>query len=124
MRPKPLLALSVLAVASLVITAAAAAKSAPTSFTTFELAATPPSASGTVCPGNPLCWNGAAEPAIRATAAGRFFASSENGLGSGTLAWTSGDGGLHYASTPSPNDVSTGSDSRSATRCISGVVVP
>src|SRR5438067_9237189 len=51
MRPKPLLALSVLAVASLVITAAAAAKPAATSFTTFELAATPPSASGpsTVC---------------------------------------------------------------------------
>jgi hypothetical protein len=27
------------------------------------------------------------------------------------MAWTSGDNGLHYASTPSPNDVSTGSES-------------
>ena len=27
------------------------------------------------------------------------------------MAWTSADNGLHYASTPSPNDVSTGSDS-------------
>jgi hypothetical protein len=114
MRRKLLLGLSILAVASLVTAATAAAKPAATSFTTFELAATPPSATGTVCPGNSLCWNGAAEPSIRATPGGRFFASSENGLGSGTLAWTSGDNGLHYSSTPSPNDISTGSDSTGA----------
>src|SRR5439155_5877706 len=42
---------------------------------------------------------------------GLFFASSENGLGGGKMACTSGDNGRHYSSTPSPNDVSTGSDS-------------
>lgn len=114
MRPRllPFLTtLSVLAVASLGLATAAAAKPAATTFTTFELAGTPPNPAGTACPGSVLCWNGAAEPAIRATPSGRFFASSENGLGSGTLAWTSGDNGPHYASTPSPNDVSTGSTS-------------
>src|SRR4051794_7552581 len=91
---------------------AAGAKPAPSgAFTDFTVAATPPNPAGTVCPGSSLCYNGAAEPAIGVNPAGRFFASSENGLGGGTLAWTSGDNGLHYASTPSPNDVSTGSDS-------------
>jgi hypothetical protein len=77
-------------------------------FTNFELAATPPSAAGTACPGSTLCWNGAAEPAIRSALDGRFFASSENGLGSGTLAWNSSDNGLHYTSSPSPNELSVG----------------
>ena len=91
---------------------ASAAKPVPAStFTDFTLAATPPNPAGTTCPGSALCSNGAAEPAIGVSLAGRFFGSSENGLGGGTLAWTSSDNGLHYASTPSPNDVSTGSDS-------------
>jgi len=91
---------------------ASAAKPAPTAaFTDFTLAATPPNPAGTVCPGSALCSNGAAEPAIGVSPAGRFYGSSENGLGGGTLAWTSSDNGLHYSSTPSPNDVSTGSDS-------------
>src|SRR5918912_96483 len=81
------------------------------SFTDFTLAATPPNPAGTVCPGSALCYNGAAEPSISVSPAGRFYSSSENGLGGGTLAWTSADNGLHFASTPSPNDVSTGSDS-------------
>jgi hypothetical protein len=85
------------------------AQAAPkATFTNFELAATPPNPAGTLCPGSSLCWNGAAEPAIRAAADGRFFGSSENGLGSGTLAWTSSDNGLHYTSSPSPNDLSVG----------------
>jgi hypothetical protein len=92
--------------------AASAAKPAPAnSFTDFTVAATPPNPAGTVCPGSALCYNGAAEPAIGVSPTGHFYASSENGLGGGTLAWTSSDNGLHYASTPSPNDVSTGSDS-------------
>ncbi len=91
---------------------ASAAKPSPTAaFTDFTVAATPPNPAGTICPGSALCSNGAAEPAIGVAPTGRFYASSENGLGGGTLAWTSSDNGLHYASTPSPNDVSTGSDS-------------
>jgi hypothetical protein len=89
---------------------ASAAKSG-NAFTDFTLAATPPNAAGTVCPGSALCYNGAAEPAIAVSPSGRFFGSSENSLGNGTLAWTSSDNGLHYATTPSPDDVSTGSDS-------------
>jgi hypothetical protein len=91
---------------------ATGAKPAPSAgFADFTVAATPPNPAQTVCPGSSLCYNGAAEPAIGVTPSGRYYASSENGLGGGTLAWTSNDGGLHYASTPSPNDVSTGSDS-------------
>src|SRR4051812_18887417 len=100
--------LAVLAVAG----SATGAKPAPSAtFTDFTPAATPPNPAGTVCPGSSLCYNGAAEPAIGVSPTGRFFGSSENGVGGGTLAWTSGDNGLHYASTPSPNDISTGSDS-------------
>src|SRR5919201_4436766 len=89
---------------------ASAAKSGNT-FTDFTLAATPPNPSGTLCPGSALCYNGAAEPSISVSPDGRFVSSSENGLGGGTLAWVSSDNGRHFASTPSPNDVSTGSDS-------------
>jgi len=89
---------------------ASAAKPGNT-FTDFTLAATPPNPAGTVCPGSALCYNGAAEPAIAVSPTGRFYGSSENALLRGTLAWTSGDNGLHFASTPSPNDVSVGSDS-------------
>jgi hypothetical protein len=95
------------AVASAGATPAAPAAKA-TAFVNYELAATPPTGAGTVCPGSPQCWNGAAEPAIRATPDGKFYASSENALLGGTLAWSSSDGGRHYASSPSPNDVSAG----------------
>ena len=98
------------AAAALVLVAAGGAK-ASTSFTNFSLAATPPNPAGTLCPGSSLCYNGAAEPAIRATPSGVFYASSENGLGAGTLAWRSGDGGRHYASLPSPDNASVGSTS-------------
>jgi len=91
--------------------ASAAKPTGSSQFTDFTLAATPPNPARTVCPGSTLCYNGAAEPAIAVAPNGRFYASSENGLGGGTLAWTSADGGGHYASTPSPNDVSVGSDS-------------
>ena len=71
-------------------------------FVNFELGAAP----GTVCPGSPGCVNGAAEPAIRADATGTFYVSSELGLGSGTYAWKSTDGGVHYTALESPNQVS------------------
>jgi hypothetical protein len=64
----------------------AGAKSSPTAFLNYSLAGTPPNPAGTACPGSSLCFNGAAEPAIRATPDGQFYASSENGLGAGTLA--------------------------------------
>src|SRR5882672_5573765 len=51
-------------------------------FVNFALGAAP----GTVCPGAAGCTNGAAEPMIRADAAGTFYVSSELGVGSGTLA--------------------------------------
>src|SRR5438552_8793725 len=89
---------------------ASAAKTTNT-FTDFTLAATPPNPARTVCPGSTLCYNGAAEPAIAVAPKGDFDASSENGLGGGTLAWSSADGGGHYASTPSTNDDTVGSDS-------------
>src|SRR5436853_6123154 len=71
-------------------------------FKTFELGAAP----GTVCPNtSKTCTNGAAEPAIRGDKAGNFYASSENGLGSGTDAWRSGasNHGLSYTTLPSPD---------------------
>src|SRR5438045_7837548 len=71
-------------------------------FENFELGAAP----GTVCPGPSGCTNGAAEPMIRADATATFYVSSELGLSSGTLAWKSTDGGLHYTALESPNQLS------------------
>lgn len=71
-------------------------------FVNFELGAAP----GTVCPGASGCSNGASEPQIRADDAGIFYVSSEMGLGAGTLAWRSIDGGLHYKALESPNQIS------------------
>ncbi|MHB1614927.1 MAG: hypothetical protein ACYCYA_11535 [Actinomycetes bacterium] len=82
----------------------AAGTGAQPAFTTFSLA----SAGGVTCPGSTACTNTAAEPAIRATADGTFYASSENGLGGGTSAWTSTDGGAHYLALGSPNATSVG----------------
>ncbi|HLX31430.1 MAG TPA: hypothetical protein VKR79_01550 [Gaiellaceae bacterium] len=78
-----------------------------THFVNFGIAETP----GVACPGGKSCSNIAAEPAIRSDAAGEFFASSENGLGSGTEAWRSLDGGRHYTALDSPNQGSTSNTS-------------
>jgi len=67
-------------------------------------------ATGTTCPGSSTCSNIAAEPAIRADGAGRFFGSSENSLGEGTEAFRSTDGGLHYTTLVSPDGVSQAND--------------
>jgi hypothetical protein len=75
-------------------------------FVNFTIAQTP----GVTCPGSNACKNPAAEPAIRANPAGEFYGSSENGLGSGTEAWRSLDGGLHYTALASPNGVSSAND--------------
>ena len=80
----------------------------PARFVNFEFAGTPPAPVGTVCPGSTVCWNRAVEPAIRADGDGVFYVASENSLFKGTVAAKSTDGGLHYASLPSPNVLSGG----------------
>ncbi len=75
-------------------------------FVNFQLASTPPAPGGTVCPKGGDCWNRAVEPQIRADGDGALYVSSENGLLAGTIAAKSTDGGLHYASLPSPNQSS------------------
>jgi hypothetical protein len=95
---------AVLALALSVGAVAAGSKTA--TFTNYSLAET----TGTTCPGSSACSNIAAEPAIRADGAGRFFASSENGLGGGTVAFRSTDNGLHYTTLVSPNSLSQTSD--------------
>ena len=107
----PGLAILLLLVSTLAFFSATPALAAPAfAFTNFELGDfNAPGAPGTVCPQstqNPACTNTAAEPAIRANPAGNFFASSEHGLGNGTDAWRSSDGGLHYTTLVSPNAVS------------------
>jgi hypothetical protein len=96
--------------AALVIALAASAappnKGGSGSFVNYSLG----EASGTICPGSSACSNVAAEPAIRADGAGRFFGSSENSLLSGTVAFRSTDGGLHYTTLVSPNGVSEAND--------------
>src|SRR6266550_294866 len=94
------------ALALALVTGAAASPSKSGSFVNYSLA----EATGTTCPGDSACSNIAAEPAIRADGAGRFFGSSENGLGGGTVAFRSTDGGLHYTTLLSPNGVSASND--------------
>src|SRR5437868_4130137 len=60
-------------------------------------------------PGSTSTNNQAAEPQIRADLAGNFYISSENGLGAGTDAWSSTDGGHTYGSLPQPNEESSAS---------------
>lgn len=92
--------LAAAAALALLLSAAGSAKSG--SFSNYSLG----EATGTTCPGSTACSNIAAEPAIRADGAGRFFGSSENGLGGGTVAFRSTDNGVHYTTLVSPNGVS------------------
>jgi len=86
--------------------AASAAQPSKSGFVNYSLAET----TGMTCPGSSACSNIAAEPAIRADGAGRFFGSSENGLGAGTVAFRTVDGGLHYTTLPSPDAGSQSND--------------
>ena len=80
-------------VAGAVVVAAQVVGAAPgPAFTNFSISSKP----GTVCPGSSDCTNNAAEPAIRSDPAGNFFGSSENGLGGGTVAVRSTDGGQSW----------------------------
>ena len=103
-----MLLLGIVGAAALAVTLAASA--APTtksgSFVNYSLG----EATGTTCPGSSACSNVAAEPAIRADSAGRFFGSSENSLGEGTVAFRSTDKGLHYTTLVSPDGVSQAND--------------
>jgi hypothetical protein len=91
---------------SLAASASAPAKGGSGTFTNYSLAET----TGTTCPGDSACSNIAAEPAIRADGAGRFFGTSENSLGQGTVAFRSTDNGLHYSTLISPDSVSQAND--------------
>src|SRR5256714_2651062 len=91
---------------SLAASASAPAKGGSGTFTNYSLAET----TGTTCPGDSACSNIAAEPAIRADGAGRFFGTSENSLGQGTVAFRSTDNGLHYSMLISPDSVSQAND--------------
>src|SRR2546430_17539481 len=91
---------------SLAASASAPAKGGSGGFTNYSLAET----TGTTCPGDSACSNIAAEPAIRADGAGRFFGTSENSLGEGTVAFRSTDNGLHYTTLVSPNRASQAHD--------------
>jgi hypothetical protein len=93
----------VLAVVLASTSAAPTLADSPATFVNFGLSSTP----GVSCPGPAACTNGAAEPAIRATADGTFYATSENGLGAGTDAWKSADGGQHFTALTSPDALST-----------------
>ena len=57
--------------------------------------------------GSTSTYNQAAEPQIRSDPAGTFYISSENGLGAGTDAWSSANGGHTYGSLPQPNEESS-----------------
>jgi len=106
MRGMVLAGLGVTVVLVFALAAAAAPPTKTSNFVNYSLAET----TGTTCPGNSACSNIASEPAIRADGAGRFFGSSENGLGGGTVAFRSTDNGLHYTTLVSPNGVSQTND--------------
>jgi hypothetical protein len=80
-------------------------------FVNYQLGALP----NETCPNSTSsCQNFASEPAIRSDRLGNFYGVSENGLSSGTEAWKSVDGGLHYTHLASPNQISnptTGTES-------------
>ena len=97
------LAISLMMVSAFVFSSTSRVSASSSAFTTFELS----NITGTTCPGSRQCTNYAAEPQIRSDKAGNFYASSENGLGGGTDAWKSTDGGLHYTTLVSPNAVSS-----------------
>ncbi|MEM0118148.1 MAG: hypothetical protein QXV32_06850 [Conexivisphaerales archaeon] len=63
-------------------------------------------------PGSTSNYNQAAEPQVASDGFGNFYITSENGLGSGTDAWKSTNGGTSYFSLPQPNAVSSASVSQ------------
>jgi hypothetical protein len=79
--------------------------SAGSNFASFTLSDQP----GITCPNSQnesACSNLTLEPQIRSDRAGNLYASSEHGIGGGTSAFKSTDGGLHFTTLPSPNALS------------------
>lgn len=84
--------------------ATASSNSKTTTFTNYQLGV---GTIGESCPNTTSpCVNHSSEPQIRTDNAGNIYATSENGLGGGTQAWKSTDGGAHFATLLSPNQVS------------------
>ncbi len=112
LRRQPLLALAIsllLALATIFFSSSnVSASTSPYTFNNYELG----TVVGASCPGTTPanCTNTAAEPQIRASLSGNFFASSENGLGAGTEAWRSTDKGKHFTNLPSPDSGSQSND--------------
>lgn len=100
------LAISLILVSGWIVSSASTVNASGFAFNTYELSST----TGVVCPNsNSTCTNTAAEPAIRADKNGHFYATSENGLGAGTLAWKGSTSGQQYTALVSPDSVSHGS---------------
>lgn len=93
-----------------VIAVRSSAAGSTATFTNYQLGSL---TVGERCPNDESmpCTNTAAEPAVRADNNGNFYGSSENGLGAGTLAWKSTDGGLHYSYLGRPNAASAANNS-------------
>ena len=70
--------------------------------TNFITGVLPPPPSGSTTK-----YNSAAEPAIRSDPSGTFYIASENGLGVGTDAWKSVDGGSSYLPLSQPDAISS-----------------
>jgi hypothetical protein len=90
--------------------AGAAALSVPLAVPAGAVTAAPAFSHGVLPPppaGSTSKNNQAAEPQIRSDPAGSFYISSENGLGAGTDAWSSTNGGHTYGSLPQPNEASS-----------------
>ena len=104
-RLRSMMVLSGLSVAVLMLTASVPVVSAKGSnFLTGVLPPPPPGSTST--------YNIAAEPQIRSTPNGNFYISSENGLGAGTDAWKSTNGGQSYGALVQPNAVSSANTSQ------------
>lgn len=88
-----------LPLAAIAVSNSLPAGAAGTSFSTGVLPPPPP--------GSTTTYNVAAEPQIRADESGNFYITSENGIGSGTDAWKSVNGGLSYSSLAQPNAISS-----------------
>jgi hypothetical protein len=99
---KSLLTTAAVAIAAAVVPVPFAVPVAAASGPAFIHGVLPPPPAGSTSKNNQ-----AAEPQIRADQAGHFYVSSENGLGAGTDAWSSTDGGHTYGSLPQPNEESS-----------------
>lgn len=98
--------IAVVVAATLLLSGSLSAAASQAAFITFTVSST----TGVTCPSGTnesACGNLTLEPQIRSDNAGNFYASAEHGIGAGTSAFKSTDGGLHYTTLPSPNALSS-----------------